>query len=150
MAKRGPKESPYREGESWKTGSSLRDERVAAYLEWMLTPEPLREPSTKRAFADALGVHESTLWRYEQDRSFQKEFMSRRRGLLKVMDVDKILRAQIQIAADPDNRGSTQAARLLLDWMEKDDGSQGHTVDLTELSEEELMELVHEVISDKS
>lgn len=146
--KPGPKQNPYRDGESWKTGSSARAERIEAYLEWMLTPEPLRVPQTKKAFAEALGVSDSTLWRYEQDRYFQKEYMRRYRGTLKVADVGDIVKAQVEIAKDTSHRSSTQAARLVLDWVEKHEDKQGPTVDLTELDEGELLELVNEFFSD--
>lgn len=146
--KPGPKTNPYRDGESWKTGSSARAERLEAYLEWMLTPEPLRSPSTKKAFAEALGVSDSTLWRYEQDRYFQREYMRRYRGTLKVADVGDIVKAQVEIAKDTSHRSSTQAARLVLDWVEKHEDKQGPTVDLTELDESELLELVNEFFSD--
>ncbi len=145
MAK-GPGGKTYLEGESWKTGSSLRQERLEAFLEWMLTPEPLRDPPSKKAFAQFLGVSESTLWRYEQDRWFQREFMKRRRGLFKVTDAESVLKAQIKIASDPDNRASTQAARFLFDWMDKLDDKQGHTTDLSELDEEELLSLLNEYV----
>lgn len=141
----------YREGESWKTGSSLRDERLNAYLQWMLTPEPLRVPSTKKAFAELLGVAQSTLWNYEQDRKFQTELMKQRRGLFKVTDAERIIKAQIEIATNPElKQASTQAARFLFDWMEKQDDRQGSTLDLSELNVDELMELVNEYVTDDS
>lgn len=148
MAKPGPKENPYREGESWKTGSSKKTERLEAYLDWMLTPQSLREPASKKAFADLIGVHESTLWRYEQDRWFQKEYMRRYRGVLKVVDVSDIVKAQVEIAKDTSHRSSTQAARLVLEWVEKNEDKQGQQFDLADLSEEELMELVNEYFAD--
>lgn len=148
MTAKGAGGKSYLDGESWKTGSSLRTERMEQYLEWMLTPTQLREPSTKKAFADAIGVHDSTLWRYEQDRWFQKEYMRRYRGALKVADVGDIVKAQVEIAKDTSNRQSTQAARLVLDWVEKNEDRQGQTIDLSEMSQEELLELVDEYLTD--
>lgn len=150
MESKGAGGKSYIEGESWKTGSSLRKQRQAAYLEWLCTPEQLREPSTKRDFAEMMGVHESTLWRYEQRQDFQKEYMRRRRGLFKVTDAQSVLKAQIQIASDPDHKSSTQAARFLFDWMEKNNDTGSAQLDLSELDEDELLELLNEYLANKT
>ena len=139
--------NPYEQGESWKTGSATKRERVDVYIEWLLTPEPLRVPSTKKALAELLGVDQSTLYKYEREDRFQREFLRRRRGLIKVEDADRIIKAQVEIANDPSAKNSTQAARFLFDWMEKNTGQQDQQVDLSALSEEELLELVSEYLS---
>ena len=139
--------NPYQEGESWKTGSSTKRERVDVYIEWLLTPEPLRAPSTKKALAELLGVDPSTLYKYEREDRFQREFLRRRRGLIKVEDADRIIKAQVEIATDPGAKNSTQAARFLFDWMEKNTDKQDQSVDLSAMSEEELLELVNEYLS---
>lgn len=133
----------YVEGESWKTGSALKKQRQELYLEWLLTPEPLREPRTKKALAELLGVDPSTLYKYERESLFQREFLRRRRGLIKVANVDDIISAQVEIATDPTAKNSTQAARFLFEWMEKV-VPQDQGVDLSALSEEEFMELIDE------
>ncbi len=139
----------YVSGESWKTGSSLKKERQEIYLEWLLTPEPLREPKTKRALAELLEVDPSTLYKYEREERFQREFLRRRRGLIKVEDADRIIKAQVEIATDPGAKNSTQAARFLFEWMEKV-MPQDQGVDLAALSEEEFMELIDEFYADRN
>lgn len=136
--------NPYDVGESWKTGSASKKERQDVYLEWLLTPEPLREPRTKKALADLLGVDPSTLYKYEREDRFQREFLRRRKGLIKVEDADRIVKAQVEIATDPSAKNSTQAARFLFEWMEKNTDRQDQLVDLSEYSIDELMELVNE------
>jgi hypothetical protein len=135
--------NPYEGGESWKTGSSLKRERQETYLEWLLTPAELRVPSTKKALAGLLEVDTSTLYKYEREDRFQREFLRRRRGMIKVADADAIIRAQIVIATDPSAKNSTAAARFLFEWMEKVI-PQDQSVDLASLSEEEFMELIDE------
>jgi transcriptional regulator with XRE-family HTH domain len=139
--------NPYMTDESWKTGSSAKRERVDMYLEWLLTPEPLRVPKTKKALAELLGVDPSTLYKYEREDRFQREFLRRRRGLIKVEDADRIIKAQVIIATDPGAKNSTQAARFLFDWMEKTSDRQDQGVDLSVLTEEELLELVNEYLN---
>lgn len=134
----------FADGESWKTGSSLRRQRMEMYLDWFLTPVASRHPQSKVAFADQIGVAESTLWRYERDRWFQDELVSRRRGLFKVVDVQKIIENLVTIASDPENKQAVSAARTLLEWSEKV-GPAEHSVKLDELSTEELMELAKEL-----
>lgn len=143
MVENSGAKNPYLEGESWKTGSSSKKDRVELYTEWLLTPEPLRVPGTKKALAELLQVDPSTLYKYEREESFQREFLRRRRGLIKVQNVDDIIRAQVEIATDPGAKNSTQAARFLFEWMEKNTGQQDQGVDLSAMSEEELLELVN-------
>lgn len=142
--------NPYEEGESWKTGSSVKKERQNIYLEWLLTPPSLRDPSTKKALAELLGVDPSTLYKYEREDRFQRDFLRRRRGMIKVEDADAIIRAQVEIATDPSAKNSTQAARFLFEWMEKNMDRQDQTVDLTEYSVDELMELVNEHLANRN
>lgn len=133
----------FADGESWKTGSSLRRQRMEMYLDWFLTPASSRHPQSKVGFAESIGVAESTLWRYERDRWFQDELVNRRRGLFKVVDVQKIIENLVTIASDPDNKQAVSAARTLLEWSEKV-GPQEQGLNLAELSIQELMELAQE------
>ena len=130
-------------GESWKTGSSLRRQRMELYLDWYLTPASERHPQSKVAFAESIQVAESTLWRYERDRWFQDELVARRRGLFKVVDVQKIIENLVTIASDPENKQAVSAARTLLEWSEKV-GPQEQGLNLSELSIQELYELAQE------
>ena len=130
-------------GESWKTGSTLRRQRMEMFLEWCLTPPSERDPQGRQGFADRMGVALSTLWRYEQDRWFQDELMARRRGLFKVVDVQTVLENLVKIASDPLNKQAVSAARTLLEWSDKA-GPVEQGINLSELSIEELMELAQE------
>ncbi len=42
-------------------------ERQRAYAIWMATPEGIREPKSKKDFADRLGISEVQVWRYGKD-----------------------------------------------------------------------------------
>ena len=43
------------------------------YLEWIMTPPGQREPSTKEAMADHLGVTSRTLYNWESESAFQEK-----------------------------------------------------------------------------
>ena len=45
----------YRKGENFKTGSSQTRESQEEYIEWLVTPKAVREPSTKTALAERSG-----------------------------------------------------------------------------------------------
>lgn len=130
----------FRDGESWKTGSSLKRERMELYLEWLLTPPSRRQPKTKADFAASLGVDRSTLYKYERDPVFQREYQRLSRGLFKVEKAEKVIDTLFQIATDPDNRNAVSAARTLLEWMDKGTESE-QGIDLSEMSEDELLQL---------
>lgn len=131
-------------GESWKTGSALKRQRMEVYLNWLLTPPSQRVPQLKKELAASMDVQPETLWRYEQERWFQDELMSRRRGLFKVIDVEGVLKTLLTIAIDPGNRQAVSAARTLLEWSEKAiPGGQG--IDLSGLTNEELIALIKEL-----
>jgi hypothetical protein len=49
----------------------------AAYIEWLLTPEWLREPRLVREFAEEVGVHIQTLYKWRKDKRF-RDAMKRR------------------------------------------------------------------------
>lgn len=54
-----------------KAQRDLNDRQVM-FVTWCATPEPLRNPPTKAALAEALGVNESTLWRWSNDPQIQQ------------------------------------------------------------------------------
>lgn len=127
----------YSEGESWKTGSSSKRQRLEAYLEWAITPVELREPRLKKEFAESIGVTVQTLANYDRDSWLQKEVAKRSRGLFKATSATEVISTLTAIATDKEHKNAVTAARLLLDWMDR-----GVEVDpsdsLESLSTEEL------------
>ena len=114
------KKSGYDEGESWQTGSSIKRANMELLVEWLLTPREVREPKTKTALAEQLGVTTQTLRNYEKDLFVVKELQRRRRDVFKVEHVGDIVATLVVRATDPDAGASgNQAAKILLDWGDK-------------------------------
>lgn len=132
----------YAKGESYKTGSSLKRQRMEAYLEWSLIPEGAREPKTKTKFAESIDVTLATLANYDKDKWFQREFTKRSRGLFSVQRADKVIGTLFTIATDKEHKNAVTAARLLLDWAAR--GEAEATFVASDLSDEELIEQVRE------
>lgn len=130
----------YAEGETWKDGSSLKRERMEAYLEWVLTPEAARKPSTKTEFAASLDVTLQTLANYDKDRWFQSQYTKRSRGLFSVKRAQKVIDNLYSIAIDQEHKNAVTAARLLLEWMEK--GQEQAEKSASDLPTDELIEIV--------
>ena len=124
--------------ESWKTGYSAAQKRREEYLEWLLTPEAERVPSTKVKLAEQLGISTETLRNYQSDPWFQREYALRGRSLLRVERAGTILDSLYTQAKDPDNPRSVQAAKVLLDWMSKSLDATVTEGDIVDLSDEEL------------
>lgn len=141
MAKSGG----YAEGESWKTGSSLKRANQAALVEWLLTPPKEREFRTRREFADHLGVTTQTLRNYERDTFVVNTLATRRRNVFKVEKVDKVIDALYEKAVDPDGGASSvTAARTLLDWAERQTAEM-NAESMRELSDDELKAMLVEM-----
>lgn len=45
-----------------------------AYLEWLLSPASERVPESKMAYAEAAGVHVKTLYLWEKNKDFRREW----------------------------------------------------------------------------
>lgn len=56
---------------------SLLDVRQEKYLNWLVVPAPMREPSSKEAYAKAEGVDVTTLRRWEKKPVFKQEWQKR-------------------------------------------------------------------------
>ena len=54
-----------------------------AFQQWLATPRPEREPATREALAEELGIHVSTLWRWAQQPGFLEEVNELARSMLK-------------------------------------------------------------------
>lgn len=137
--------NPYREGESWKTGSSAKREGIAEYLEWLLTPTAERIPPTKTELAELLGVSVQTLRNWSKDAWLQRELGERGRTLARVERAQDILDSLYEQARDPENPRSVQAAKVLLDYMDRP-ADQGATADPSELTDEELAEIALQIL----
>jgi hypothetical protein len=127
----------YNEGESWKTGSSPKRQRMEAYLEWAITPSQLREPRLKKELAESLGITVQTLANYDRDIWFQAQVAKRSRGLFKATSATDVISTLVSIATDKEHKNAVAAARLLLDWAER--GVDEHSdASFGDLSTEEL------------
>jgi hypothetical protein len=51
-------------------------DKQRVYMAWLALPAALREPKTQQAFADALEVDVTTLWRWRQQPAFRNEVRS--------------------------------------------------------------------------
>jgi len=131
-----------------KSESSKRNvqaaERKAAYLEWLLTPESERSPRLKGELAVRLGVSLQQLRNYVKDATFQFEYQKRLRELNRVDRAPTIL-AGLYARAQGKGAAANQAAKILLDWMARED-SAAPPVDLTSVSDEELFELANRLV----
>lgn len=136
----------YADGESYKTGSSLKRERMETFLEWLLVPEGARKPKTKTQFAESIDVTLQTLANYERDRWFQKEYAKRSRGLFTVVRASKVVDNLFSIATDKEHKNAVSAARLLLEWAGK--GEVEASADASSLSDEELLNIVRDRAND--
>lgn len=135
----------YAEGESWKTGSSVKRANMEAFVEWLLTPVVEREYPTRVAFAEFLGVTTQTLRNYERDLFVVNSLANRRKSAFKVERADKVVDALYAKALDPDGGGpSVTAARTLLDWMEKQT-TEMNVEAMRDLSDAELKQMLVEM-----
>ncbi len=137
-----------KDGESFKTGSSETAQRKEDYIEWLLTPKEERIPSTKKEFADVVGVSVQTLRNYARDPKVQATLIQRGRAINKVERAQDVLDSLYRMATG-DAPGGTpaaavSAAKVWLDWTEQQIG-EGATEELDNLSREELLALVERV-----
>ena len=141
-------------GESFKTGSDRKRERLDAYVDWLLTPESERQPKTKKAFAELWGIGDQTLRNDLREPFVQRELAARARANARVDRLPAILENLYKMAAglgEGDSGAATPAnaqvaaARVLLDWMAKTESVRESDVDIQALSEEELMSVALQI-----
>lgn len=125
---------------SWKTGSPEKRARMERFIEWCLTPQGQREPSSKAKLARELGVSEQTLRNYQRDPQFLKKVSDEARALARVDRLPDILDSLYVQARDPENPRSVTAARTLMEFMEKAT-EQEASVDVQSLSDEDLVQV---------
>ena len=104
-----------------KLSPEARMHRMGLYAEWLATPSELREPSTKKDVAERLGVTYDTLKDYEADSRFHRLYTDRLNQEFRVERLGDVLNALMVQATDPESTRAVQAARLLLEWMERRD-----------------------------
>lgn len=132
--------------ESWKTGSQEKRDRMAVYVEWLLTPASEREPKTKQALADEMGITVQTLHNYTKDAFVQRELGDKARAVARVDKLPKVIESLYDQASDPENPRSVQASKVLIDWMSKTEAAREAPLDLQNLSEEDLVKLALEML----
>ncbi len=106
-----------------KLSPEARMHRMGLYAEWLATPSELREPLTKKAVAERLGVTYDTLKDYEADARFHRLYTDRLNQEFRVERLGDVLNTLMVQATDPQSTRAVQAARLLLDWMERRDSA---------------------------
>jgi hypothetical protein len=90
----------------------ITDFRKQAYLDWLCTPPKDREPSTKVAFAETIGVTHRTLNNWTDDKEFLEEW--EKRYLKTIGDPSRksqIMDTLLRTATDPDDPKHVQAAK---------------------------------------
>lgn len=102
-----------------KLSPEARMHRMGLYAEWLATPSELREPLTKKDVAERLGVTYDTLKDYEADPRFHRLYTDKLNQEFKVERLGDVLNTLMVQATDPQSTRAVQAARLLLEWMER-------------------------------
>jgi hypothetical protein len=136
-------------GESMKTGSGPKRERMATYVNWLLTPPSERDPKTKTALAESLGVSLQTLANYSKEAWVQREIGDKARRVARVDKLPAVLENLYAIAAgDAESKPSEQvsAAKVLMDWLEKTSTVREATLDVNEMTDEALVGHVLEIL----
>jgi len=122
-----------------RSDRAARLERQAIYLAWLLQPKDAREPSTKKAMAEGMGVTYQTLLNYERDPDFTAELRRQLGHVFRTDRLPSVIDALYRTALEPENPRQVQAARTLLEWL---GAVQGEGLsDLAEYTAEELEKL---------
>jgi DNA-binding XRE family transcriptional regulator len=125
--------------ETARSDKRARLERQAAYLAWCLQPKEERQPRTKKAVAEKLGVSLQTLLNYEKDPDFSGEVRRRLGQAFRIERLPAIFEALYTTATESENPRQVQAARALFEWLGRatDEGQS----DLAQFSVEDLERL---------
>lgn len=126
--------------------SEQRRRNMDAYIEWLLTPKADRVPSTKREFAEELGVTTQSLRNYSRDPHVQHEMQKRGRAINKVERAGDVVDTLYDIATDVEQTPSARvsAAKAFLDWTDKTVADLSPQ-DLQNMSFDELHELIDDM-----
>lgn len=142
------------EGESYLTGSKAKRERMAVYVDWLLTPPNERDPSTKTALAELLGVSPQTLRNYEREPFVQREMAERARAGFKMLRLPDVIHHLSEIALGKQGRypgkespsAAVSAAKTLLEWADKTSDLREDKINLEDLTEQELVSVALEIL----
>lgn len=124
-----------------KAGNARPDVK-SEFIEWLATPKKQRDAGLKtyQAFADAYGVDRSTLYHWKRDPRVMREVYKVQGRSVQIDQLADIVEAQSVLARSGES-GSTQAARFVVEMMEKTmtiDEAAAETDVLEEMSLEEL------------
>lgn len=114
------------------------------YIEWLAIPPNRREPASQEKMAKALGVTSDTLRNWKRDPRIISKVKGRIQGVIALNDLASIVETLKEQAFDASNPRSVQAAKVLIEMMEKGESRQAD-VPLTEMSNEELRKLAAEL-----
>lgn len=108
-----PDAAPYKnmQGKHFE-GPPIEDHfQKQAYLDWLCTPPQERNPKSKKAFAEHLGIERKTLYRWEDDIEFMKEWEKRYyKTIGNPGRKQEIMDTLYRTATDPDDPKHVQAA----------------------------------------
>ena len=91
--------------------------------------------------AEALDVTPQTLRAWKRDPRTIEQVRGKIQGQLTISELPDILESLLIQAKDPLNTRSVQAARLLVDMMEKAEAKQTHNVEFADMTNEQLRAL---------
>lgn len=113
--------------------SSQLEDKATEYLNWLLTPPGERDPKTKGAFAESIGVAVKSLYNWEHSEWFQSQ-IRQARGPLYASWYGDIVGRMKEIVDTGIAKDAIAAARVLLPHLDvAEDDRQG------EIDEEALM-----------
>ena len=105
--------------------SRAKEMRQAAYIEWLIRPKEQREPHTKTAVAELLGVTVATLLNYEKEPRFRGEVQRRLGAIFRIDKLSDIFATLFTIATDAESPRAVSAAKVLVEWSERATESAG-------------------------
>ena len=91
-----------------------KPDEMQAWLDWVALPEDEREPRSKQALADSLGINITTIHRWQSDPRLLRPQAASHAAWVQSFAIPKALKALATQAADPENPRSVQASKVLL------------------------------------
>jgi len=113
-----------------------------AFIEWMATPENLRELRTYQAFADHHGISRGTLYFWKDQPETQSRIQAAVRQAFGIEKLGNVIDSLYSTATAGDGSSSSvTAARTILDWYHKTEPKESSIPALSELSDRQLRDL---------